>query len=65
MDRLSFADHVVNFVRSIPPVSVAIASFTEWFQNFPVSLALQWVSLIWVAVQIYFFLKDRRAKRVC
>lgn len=56
------ATTVETIVRNAPPATVAAASFTDWFAQFPISTVLQWASLIWILIQAVFYLYDKYRK---
>ncbi|WYW02959.1 holin [Pseudomonas phage vB_PpuP-Villemi] len=49
-------------VRNAPPITVAGASYTSWFSHFPISDVVQWATLIWVVVQLGFYLYEKYRK---
>lgn len=46
-------------MRNAPPVTVAGASFTDWFAALPMSNIVQAVTLLWILIQAGFYLYDR------
>lgn len=50
-------------VKNTPPVAVTGASLFDWFQSLPASQILTWLTILWVLVQMGFFLRDKLKKK--
>lgn len=50
-------------IRNTPPVAVVGAGCMDWFQSLPASSILTWLTILWVLIQMGFFLRDKLKKK--